>query len=1123
MPKVFLQDIFAEIRHSKGRFVSIMLIVALGVAFFAGIKASAPDMKNSADSYFDSYNVQDIQVYSTLGLTQDDLDAMKKIKGVENVQGQFSKDFLTRKGSSEMVVKVISYQNDQDINKPRLKEGRMPEAPDECLIEAESATNKLFGSYHLGDRIRLYSSDDSPVSDSLKYSTYIIVGKAYSPNYISYEKGTSTAGSGKVDTFIYVEQAAVKADYFTEADVTVAGARDLNAYSDAYFDLTDPVVDGLEAISERQVSNRIASQQKKVDDARKEMNTQLADAHLSLESGQKDLNAAADEIASGAKKIQDSEALLASSKSQLDAGWSEYYAKKAELDAGRTQVEDGIAQIQQAQSQLALLESQKSQLETTLRLLPVLTNGLNTIQELQARYEDLLAQLKQAQEEDPENPVINEILERLAQVEAQINATIAEVTGDPSMTYEAAIAYITSARDEILAQIGSAENGQALLDQLNDGIAQIQEAAAKLPELEAAKAKLDEGQVQLNAALATLNSAQAQYDSGNAQLSQAKNELESGRQKYDEGKAKLDEGQKEYDSKKADGQKKIDEAQKKIDGLNGEWIILDRNSHYSYRDYQSCADRMDGISSVFPVFFYLVAALVCMTTMTRMVAEQRSEIGTLKALGYSKVQIAMKYLIYAGLASVAGCIIGCASGMVIFPWIIFTAWNTLYNLESIRFVWQPGLILIASLSVTLIVLAATLFSIYRELMEQPSQLMRPKAAKAGKKILLERIPWIWNRVGFMGKVTLRNLFRYKKRFLMTVIGIAGCSALLLSGFGLNDSISDIVNAQFNRIYHYNATVAADRQTDGRLKEKLEKVSGVDSVLQQEILSVVINFNNKDVTAYLNILENPKDLEPYMTFLPMMGSDPAMQLGDDGVFISIKTAEKLGLNPGDEMTFKTASDQVIKTKVTGIFDQYINHQIYVSKKLYDTWHIKEVPNTTFLLLNESTDSDAESQIGADIMNMDEVKSITFYSTLEKNFLDMISAIKLVVVVLVFSAAMLAFVVLYNLSNVNISERLREIATIKVLGFTEKEVNQYVNREALLLAFIGGVLGLGAGIWLHSTIMALAELDDIRFGRTILPQSFVISLALTMAFAAAINWIMKFKLRKIQMVESLKAVE
>ncbi|MCF0261180.1 MAG: ABC transporter permease, partial [Erysipelotrichaceae bacterium] len=318
-------------------------------------------------------------------------------------------------------------------------------------------------------------------------------------------------------------------------------------------------------------------------------------------------------------------------------------------------------------------------------------------------------------------------------------------------------------------------------------------------------------------------------------------------------------------------------------------------------------------------------------------------------------------------------------------------------------------------------------------------------------------------------------------------------------------------------------VSASQQTDSKLKDKISKVKGVKSVLQEEILSVSIEFNKKDVAAYLNILENPSQLEPYMTFIPVMGSDPDMKLSDDGVFISIKTAEKMGLQPGSDFTFETAGGQTIHTKVTGIFDQYINHQIYVTKKLYDSWNIKEKPNTTFLLLNETSDSEAESEMGAEIMNMDQVKSISFYSKLQENFLNMIQAIKLVVVVLVFSAAMLAFVVLYNLSNVNISERLREIATIKVLGFTEKEVNQYINRESLLLALIGGVLGLGVGIWLHSTIMALAELDDIRFGRTILPLSFLLSLALTMAFALAINWIMKFKLRKIKMVESLKSIE
>jgi putative ABC transport system permease protein len=446
----------------------------------------------------------------------------------------------------------------------------------------------------------------------------------------------------------------------------------------------------------------------------------------------------------------------------------------------------------------------------------------------------------------------------------------------------------------------------------------------------------------------------------------------------------------------------------------------------------------------------------------------------------------------------------------------------MYNLESIRYVFPASLVAGACLSVTAIILLTTLASIYKELLEVPAQLMRPKAAKAGKKILLERIPWIWKKVSFMHKVTIPNLFRYKKRFLMTVIGISGCSALLVAGFGLNDSISDIVPSQYSNIYHYDATVSADSEKNPDLKKQLENLQGIKEVYELQDMSVTVNYDDKDVSATVNIVDSPADFEEFMTFYDM-DSSKTLTLDNSGVLLSIKTAEKMNLSKGDMLTFETLDGQEVNVPVAGIFEQYIGHQIYMTKDLFDSLGINEEPSSLYLLENDSTDTEFESELGSEIMNLEGVSSLTFYSSLQENFLNMISSIKLVVVVLVLSAAMLAFVVLYNLSNVNISERMREIATIKVLGFREKEVNAYVNRETILLALIGSLAGLVLGIYLHHMIMSLAELDTVRFGRTILWQSYAYSVALTMLFTFIINWVMKFKLRKIMMVESLKAVE
>ena len=551
-------------------------------------------------------------------------------------------------------------------------------------------------------------------------------------------------------------------------------------------------------------------------------------------------------------------------------------------------------------------------------------------------------------------------------------------------------------------------------------------------------------------------------------------------------------------------------------------MVLDRNSFYSYRDYEACADRMDGIASVFPVFFFLVAALVCMTTMTRMVDEQRNEIGTLKALGYSKFQIATKYLMYAFLASVVGSLLGCAIGMFVFPYIIFNAWNTMYNIESIQFAFQPALMLMAGASVTGITLLATLFSIIKELIEVPSQLMRPKAGKPGKKILLEHIPWLWDKVSFLRKVTIRNIFRYKKRFLMTVIGISGCSALLVAGFGINDSISDIVRQQFQMIYHYDATMSFD--TDKNMEKDLLAIQGVNQTFMENTMPISIQINDKDVNGEVHIIPDEKvNTFEKFTSLKNVRTKEKIPLTNQGLYINEKMAQKLDVKVGDMVSFKDTNNVKIKGKVAGIYENYVGHHVYVTQSVFDQWATSAKIKHTYLLKTEKQTKKFERKLGSKLMDLDHAKSLSFYSALQKNFLYMIGSIKMIVVVLVISAAALAFVVLYNLSNVNISERLREIATIKVLGFTEKEVNQYVNRESIILAFIGALLGLFIGIGLHHLIMNLAELDDIMFGRTILPLSFALSFLLTMIFAIFVNYVMRFKLRKIKMVESLKAVE
>lgn len=1079
MPATYLKDIFREIKISLGRFLSILCIVAIGVAFFAGIKASAPDMKNSADTYFDKYNVQDIQVYSTIGLTKKDVAAIKKIKGVKSVQPSFSMDTLSQIDSTQMVIKVISYGIDQKMNKIRVVEGRMPERENECLVEASSATNKLYGTFHIGDTIKLQSGTDEALSKSLKHTKFKIVGTCYNPNYLSYEKGSSNIGSGTVNSFIYIQNTNVLKDYYTEVNVCVKGAKDLDCYSDEYFDVVDPVLKKIKKISNKQIDARIQSYQSELDEKKQEATDKFKDA-------ENQFNDAQNKIDSGLSEIQSNELKLQNSKDQINQGWNEYYANLQLLDNIPT-LQNAIAQIEESEKKLPELLSQKEQVENGLQEINA-EGDLNTKRTLIQNAIDFIDFALKKLENYPDSSDAETIRIKLNEKKEVLQGQLSLI-------------------DQAIAKKAELE---AILPQIQSGIEQIQAGVAKKAELQSQLNQLLNAKNELNNAYVSLINGQAQYEDGVSKIEDAKNELNKSIEQLTLSKA-------EFNIQKHDALRELSDAQLEIDKMEGKWIVLDRNSHYSYRDYGACADRMDGIAKVFPVFFFLVAALVCMTTMTRMVDEQRNEMGTLKALGYSKLQIASKYIIYALIASILGSILGCSLGMYLFPTVIFNAWNTLYNIDQIKFLFQPGLILLASGSVTGITLLATLYSIYSELIEMPSQLMRPKAAKAGKKILLERITFIWKRLSFLQKVTARNIFRYKKRFFMTIIGIAGCSALLVAGFGINDSISDIVNQQYNVIYHYDATVSAKTS---EITSQIKSLKGVKDVYEEDHLAVTTKIENKDISTTVHIISNDKKFKDFCT---LFNGNNEFDLDDSSVLISQKMATKLNKKAGNTIKIKDANNKVIKAKIKGVFTNYVGHHIYASESLYKSWNTNAKTTHIYLIKSKKTTKKFERNFGNKIMNIDGVQSVTFYSSLQKNFKDMIKSISYIVVVLVISAACLAFVVLYNLSNVNISERKREIATIKVLGFTRKEVDAYINRETILLTILGSLIGLGIGIGLHHLIMNLAEMDDIMFGRTINSISYVISFVMTIGFNAIINLCMHKKLNNIQMVESLKAVE
>lgn len=581
----------------------------------------------------------------------------------------------------------------------------------------------------------------------------------------------------------------------------------------------------------------------------------------------------------------------------------------------------------------------------------------------------------------------------------------------------------------------------------------------------------------------------------------------------------------DFDAVNAEYDKKMNETL--ADSDSWEWYVLTRESSYSFRDYESSANRMKAIATVFPLFFIIVAGLVCLTTMTRMVEEERGLIGTYKALGYGKATIALKYVIYAFLASLTGAVIGCAAGLRLFPYIIYESWNIIYQMPAIKYASHTILSVVAVASLILVTLIATLYSCYNELSEVPSALMRPKAPKNGKKILLEHT-FIWKHLSFTKKVTMRNIFLYKKRFFMTVIGIAGCGALITAGFGIKDSVQSIIDNQYGQIIHYDNILVFNKNADSDARNNLSDKISSDEYYKSSLMDyaytaeVKIPGSSDDYSTEITVVNDTSAYMDYVTFRTRR-SKKTIELDDSGVIISEKLAKDLNVKEGDNVLIHDEDNKQATVKVSGVMEMYINNYIFMTSEYYSQVFGYTPDNNRILGILTSDGDDIQSVIGDRYLTDNNVKSLTFVKANITRFENMIQSLDLVIWVLIISAGMLAFVVLYNLTNVNISERIREIATIKVLGFYDREVGEYVYRENIILTLIGGVFGLLLGMALHAYIMTTIELDGVMFGTKINISSFLISYGITILFSLLINIFMYPSLKKIPMVESLKSVE
>lgn len=1060
------KDLFREIKKSFGRFISIFSIVAIGVAFFAGVQGSAPIMKYSADRYFDDTNLMDIRVVSTWGFTKENLEAMKQIEGVAGIYPTYTMDVLTEKDTSQMVMKLLALPEKRDaenpdyINQVILTEGRYPENSGECLMESST----LFENpLQIGDTIELKSGTETELSESLTTCEYTIVGSVQTSYYLSFEKGTASIGSGDVYSFLYIPEANFTGERYTEVYLTVEDAKEKNSYTDAYFAITDKVTAELQAIGLEQADIQLTEQ-------KEELQATLEENKATYESEKATFD---EEIKKAEKELEDGKFELIKGEMALGAQKEAYETKMAQAKA----------ELEKAEAELKA--SEETYIKNNENYQSLLLYGKNVLDRLEATLATLesnLTELQKQMAQLKEN-------EELQQLEAQIAQTQADITST-----QAQIAFLQQTADDAVAQLESAE-----------------------AEIEAGKKELAKQKKRLEDESAVAEQA---LKDAEAELATAKADLES-------GTVTLEEKRAEGESALAEAQQALNDAEEQIAQLQGpEWYVLDRNSHYSYMDYGSAADRMAGIAQLFPVVFLLVAVLVCLTTMTRMVDEQRGTIGTLKALGYSTGKIATKYVSYAAIASVAGGIVGSAAGMLVFPTVIYNTWRIMYVMPDISLQLQPDLIVIGIAAAVLATTFATFLACYKELVETPALLMRPKAPRKGKKIFLERIPILWKHLSFSKKVTARNIFRYKKRFFMTVIGIAGCTALLLAGFGISDSVKHLVDLQYGKVYQYDATIAYEAGLEQEEKEsflqELQKEEWVNSVYTVTQQSASIEGEDGAVDLAAIIVKDPEEFVKFTSLHTRMLHEPLEMTGNK-VILTEKIASNEGISVGDTISLAIGDNAYVSVEVSGITEHYVGHYVYLTETCYRTLY-RVAPEPNLILVKTVELNQAEESVYAQkMMDREEVSSISFYSGVSASFQDTVSSLTIVTIVLVISAGLLAFVVLYNLTNVNISERLREIATIKVLGFYDKEVSAYVFRENIVLTMVGAAVGLFLGIWLHQFIMSMAELDTVMFGRSIDLLSYLFSFLLTMAFSLFVNMFMEPKLRRVPMVESLKSVE
>ena len=1149
------KNLLQSIRSSLGRYIAIVAIIALGSAIFVGLLMTKSDMVATGQRHMDQQNMFDLRLMNSYGWTQEQVDAIAQLPGLELVEGVMYADVIVHLDDStdELVYRV--YAMPEKLNMPALRGGRMPSAPDECLADGYHMDDSI-----LGTKITVADSNEEDTAESFSCKTFTVVGYVASPLYMDMNRGTTSVGNGSLSNYIIVPTESMKLDYYAEVNATIPGS--YKVYSKGYNDAMTAAGEVLETSLEPMAAQRLVQVKKEAWDAynegKQEYDEGLQEFNEETEKARQELENAYQKLLDAEKEIADNEALLADAEAQIAAAWGQIYQGEAELAQGKQQLESMKA---------IFLDPVVSAEETFRKTYDPAVERLAELDSAIAAIDDEIAAIRETAAEDFAQR--EEAQSALDQANSRINTLNGSIQAAqnlrsilmlaPSLNAEAiaqldaSIAAMTQELAQIQAQLPELE------EKLREAEAAVGEPLARMEALEGEKQALqaernmtqrsvDSMQSTLDGLVAARESAEAMFADSEAQIAEGEAQLAAGRgqltyqesvlaegrKALEEGKLELEQGWLDYESGKAEfeeemakAQQELDEGKEKLDDAlamildmrTNEVFILDRNSNVGYNSLESASDIVQGVSRVIPVFFLLVASLVCITTMTRMIDEERTQIGTLKALGYSNGKIISKYLIYAGSGAVIGCGLGVLAGSAAFPVILWQAYKImLYISDDIVLKvnwWLCGAVVG---TYTLVMLFVTWYCCRKALQEEPAELIRPKAPDAGKKILMEYLPF-WGKISFLNKVTIRNIFRYRQRLAMMLVGIGGCTALLVTGFGLRDSIVNVVDYQFQEVTTYDMSVyfSGHRTPEQQSEFMSELTQGAENVMFYHQSSMDLEFDGGTREIYMIAAK-----EGVTDFIDLHKGEETIPFpAVNEVVISVGAAENMGIKLGDEIRMRNADMQTLRLTVTGIYDNHVeNYAIICPETIAEQWDEEATEHMAFVKVREGQDI---HQLSAEISGMSGVMNVSISEDFADMVGSMMSALDNVVWVIVFCAGALAVIVLYNLTNININERIREIATIKVLGFNAKETGLYVFKENLALTVIGSVLGLGLGYLMLLFVMSQIRIDMVYFKALVMPMSYIISVIMTIFSAVVVCFIFYFKLDKINMAEALKSVE